>query len=164
MPSGVRASLRSVCFINPYFGWIAGREELPDGGSTGVLLCTQDGGVTWKRVLVNALPGLNAVRFADDKTGYLAGDGSEHYPSGLFVTTDGGHSWLPVPGPRIAVVAGRPTAPATPARWPAPGTASGRSATARPTPSIWTPSAVAICAASGCTARRASPSARAGWC
>ena len=100
--SGVRASLRSVCFVNPYFGWIAGREELPDGGSNGVLLCTQDGGVTWRRVLVNALPGLNAVRFADDKTGYLAGDGSDHYPSGLFVTTDGGHSWLPVPGPRAA--------------------------------------------------------------
>ncbi len=67
-----------------------------------MLLCTQDGGVTWRRVLVNALPGLNAVRFADDKTGYLAGDGSDHYPSGLFVTTDGGHSWLPVPGPRAA--------------------------------------------------------------
>ncbi len=102
VPSGVRASLRSVCFVNPYVGWIAGREELPDGGSSGVLLCTQDGGLNWRRVLVNALPGLNAVRFADDRTGYLIGDGSERYPSGVFTTTDAGHSWLPLPGPRAA--------------------------------------------------------------
>ena len=101
-PAASARALRSVCFTNPYFGWIAGREELPEGGSSGVLLCTQDGGVSWRRVLVNALPGLNAVRFADDKTGYLIGDGSEHYPSGLFVTTDAGHSWLPVPGQRVA--------------------------------------------------------------
>ncbi|HVS37389.1 MAG TPA: YCF48-related protein [Gemmataceae bacterium] len=102
IPSNVRASLRSVCFVNPYFGWIAGREELPDGATSGVLLCTQDGGVHWRRVLVNALPGLNAVRFADDKTGYLLGDGSDHYPSGVFTTTDAGRSWQPMPGPRIA--------------------------------------------------------------
>jgi photosystem II stability/assembly factor-like uncharacterized protein len=101
VPSGVRASLRSVCFLNPYFGWIAGREELAEGGSAGVLLCTQDGGATWKRVLANTLPGLNAVRFADEKTGYLLGDGSDQYPSGLFVTTDGGRNWQPIPGPRV---------------------------------------------------------------
>jgi photosystem II stability/assembly factor-like uncharacterized protein len=101
VPSGVRASLRSVCFVNPYFGWIAGREELPEGGSAGVLLYTQDGGVAWKRVLLNATPGLNVVRFADAKTGFLAGDGSDQHPSGLFVTADAGRSWQPVPGPRV---------------------------------------------------------------
>src|SRR5258708_4569811 len=90
VPSGVRASLRSVCFVNPYFGWIAGREELPDGGSAGVLLYTQDAGVSWKRVLPNVLPGLNVVRFADEKTGFLAGDGSDQRPSGVFITADGG--------------------------------------------------------------------------
>src|SRR5215470_4635897 len=41
-PTGVRASLRSIHFLNPYTGWIAGREELPHGsGSAGVLLFTQ---------------------------------------------------------------------------------------------------------------------------
>src|SRR5215470_7406529 len=35
VPSGVRASLRSVCFLNPYVGYVAGREELPGGGSAG---------------------------------------------------------------------------------------------------------------------------------
>ena len=102
VPSHVRASLRSVCFLNPYLGWVAGRDELPDGQSAGVLLFTADGGVTWKRVLLNALPGLNVVRFADEKTGYLAGDGSDQHPSGLFVTTDSGRTWEPAPGPRVA--------------------------------------------------------------
>src|SRR4051812_15160310 len=46
-PTGVRASLRSLHFVNPYFGWVAGREELAGGGSAGVVLCTQDGGVSW---------------------------------------------------------------------------------------------------------------------
>ena len=42
------------------------------------------------------------VRFADEKTGYLAGDGSDQHPSGLFVTTDSGQTWQPVPGPRVS--------------------------------------------------------------
>src|SRR5438067_8831337 len=55
-PTGVRASLRSLHFVNPYVGWAAGREELPNGaGSAGVLLVTQDGGLAWRRALLNAL-------------------------------------------------------------------------------------------------------------
>jgi photosystem II stability/assembly factor-like uncharacterized protein/tetratricopeptide (TPR) repeat protein len=100
-PTGTRASLRSLQFLNPYTGWIAGREELPNGGgSVGILLFTQDGGLRWRRVLTNSLPGLNVVRFVDTKVGYLAGDGTDLYPSGVFVTSDSGHNWQPVPGPR----------------------------------------------------------------
>jgi photosystem II stability/assembly factor-like uncharacterized protein len=101
-PSGVRASLRSVFFHDPYNGWAVGREELTHGGSAGVVLHTSDGGLKWRRILVNALPGLNVVRFTQSgsKTGYLCGDGSEQYPTGVFVTDDGGRSWQPVPGPR----------------------------------------------------------------
>ena len=65
-PTGVRASLRSVYFYPqaPNIGWVAGREELPNGGgSTGVLLYTDNGGWKWQRVVHNALPGLNWVRF-----------------------------------------------------------------------------------------------------
>jgi photosystem II stability/assembly factor-like uncharacterized protein/tetratricopeptide (TPR) repeat protein len=99
--TATRASLRSLHFLNPYTGWVVGREELPNGGgSVGVLLFTQDGGLRWRRVLANALPGLNVVHFVDAKVGYLAGDGSDQYPSGVFVTTDSGHNWQPVPGPR----------------------------------------------------------------
>jgi photosystem II stability/assembly factor-like uncharacterized protein len=106
-PSGVRASLRSIHFLDPYTGWIAGREELPNGaGSAGVVLYTKDGGLHWQRVMLNMLPGLNRVRFVDEqagyKVGYLVGDASDAHPSGVFVTTDGGRSWQPVPGARSA--------------------------------------------------------------
>ncbi|MFQ3591754.1 MAG: YCF48-related protein [Gemmataceae bacterium] len=99
-PSGTRASLRSVYFVDPYIGWIAGREELPGGGSTGVVLYTSNGGQSWRRILMNSVPGLHLVRFVGPKTGYLAGDGSEQFPSGVFVTTNAGRDWDPVPGPR----------------------------------------------------------------
>src|SRR5262249_55968737 len=95
-----RASLRSLHFVNPYTGWIAGREELANGGSVGVLLFTRDGGLRWQSALPNALPGFNVVRFVNEKLGYLAGDGSDQYPSGLFITTDGGRNWSPASGPR----------------------------------------------------------------
>ncbi len=98
--SGVRASLRSVCFLNPFFGWVAGRTELPGGGSSGVLLLTKDGGLKWEQPLPNTVPGLNVVRFVDDKVGYLAGDGSELFPSGVYLTENGGMQWKPIPGPR----------------------------------------------------------------
>src|SRR5438552_298516 len=49
-PSGVRASLQSLHFLTPYIGWVAGREEMPNGkGSVGVLLVTRDGGLKWQR-------------------------------------------------------------------------------------------------------------------
>lgn len=100
-PTGVRASLRSVHFLNPYTGWIAGREELPHGGgSAGVLLFTQDGGLKWHRITLNTLPGLNKVRFLDGKVGYAVGDGADHAPSGVYQTTDAGQTWKPLPGPR----------------------------------------------------------------
>jgi photosystem II stability/assembly factor-like uncharacterized protein len=104
-PSGVRASLRSLHFLDPYTGWVVGREELPNGaGSAGVVLFTKDGGLKWQRLMLNMLPGLNLVRFVDEragyKVGYLVGDGSDAHPSGVFATADGGRTWQPVPGTR----------------------------------------------------------------
>jgi photosystem II stability/assembly factor-like uncharacterized protein/tetratricopeptide (TPR) repeat protein len=100
-PTGTRAALRSICFLNPYTGWVVGREELPNGGgSSGLILATTDGGMHWSRVNGPSLPGLNFVRFFDQNTGLVAGDGSDLFPSGLFATRDGGRSWHPAPGPR----------------------------------------------------------------
>ncbi len=101
MPTGTRASLRDLHFVNALFGWVVGREELPHGGgSVGVLLFTRDGGCSWQKLLENALPGLNRVRFVDAKTGFLFGDGTDQFPSGVFKTPDGGRSWEPLAGPR----------------------------------------------------------------
>jgi photosystem II stability/assembly factor-like uncharacterized protein len=98
-PSRVRASLRAVHFLNSHTGWVAGREELPRGGSAGVLLYTNNG-VDWRRVLPNTLPGLNHVCFVNAREGFVVGDGSEAFPSGIFKTSDGGRSWKAVKGPR----------------------------------------------------------------
>ena len=99
--TGTRASLKDVHFLNPFLGWIAGREELPQGqGSVGVLLFTRDGGLSWQKILPNAMPGLNRVRFTDARTGFVFGDGSDQFPTGVFHTKDGGRTWEPIPGPR----------------------------------------------------------------
>ncbi len=99
--TGTRAALRDVHFLNPFLGWIVGREELPQGqGSVGVLLFTRDGGMTWQRILPNAMPGLNRVRFTDARTGFVFGDGSDQFPTGMFQTKDGGRTWEPIAGPR----------------------------------------------------------------
>src|SRR5262245_49917412 len=97
--TGLRASLRSVHFLNPYTGWIAGREELPHGaGSSGVLLFTKDGGLKWRRVGTNALPGLNKVQFINHDIGFVVGDGSDTFATGVFRTTDAGKTWKPLSG------------------------------------------------------------------
>jgi photosystem II stability/assembly factor-like uncharacterized protein len=98
--SGVRASLRAVHFLTPYTGWVVGRVDLPGGSSQGVVLATTDGGLKWTQVAANAIPGLNCVRFFNQRNGIAAGDGSDLYPTGLFTTSDGGQTWKPVPGKR----------------------------------------------------------------
>ncbi len=100
-PSGTRASLCGLCFVDPFTGYVVGRESLPVGqGSVGVVLFTRDGGVKWQRITDRDLPGLRAVKFLDRKNGVILGDASDQYPTGVFVTEDGGQSWKPVAGPR----------------------------------------------------------------
>jgi photosystem II stability/assembly factor-like uncharacterized protein len=76
-PTGVRGSLRSLYALSPLVVWVVGREELPGGGSTAVVLFTTDGGEKWVRILANTLPGLNYVRFGDANNGCFVGDGSD---------------------------------------------------------------------------------------
>jgi photosystem II stability/assembly factor-like uncharacterized protein len=98
-PSGVQASLRSICFLTPYLGWIGGRQELSHG-SVGVVLFTDDGGLHWRTQNDTRLPGVNCVRFLDARTGYAAGDGTDQFPAGVFKTGDGGRTWKVLTGPR----------------------------------------------------------------
>jgi photosystem II stability/assembly factor-like uncharacterized protein len=66
------------------------------------MLHTTDGGLRWDEVGTNVLPGLHAVRFFNEKAGFVCGDGSPAFPSGMFTTVDGGRSWKPVPGVKLA--------------------------------------------------------------
>lgn len=97
--TGTRASLRGLHFVNEYTGWAVGRTDTPSG-SVGVMLKTTDG-LTWSEVGTNVMPGLSAIRFSDAKTGFACGDGSDAFPTGMFVTKDGGETWDPVKGPRV---------------------------------------------------------------
>src|SRR5262249_44275551 len=87
-------------FLNPYTGFVVGRQDLPHGASAGVFLVTSDGGLNWSQLAANTLPGLHSVKFFTDKVGIVAGDGSDQYGSGVFRTEDGGRNWKLVPGPR----------------------------------------------------------------
>jgi photosystem II stability/assembly factor-like uncharacterized protein len=98
--TGTRASLRGVHFQTPYTGWAVGRVETATG-SVGVMLRTTDGGLRWEEMGTNVLPGLHAVRFFDEKAGFVCGDGSPAFPSGMFTTADGGRSWKPVAGVKL---------------------------------------------------------------
>ena len=100
--SGTRGSLRAVHFQTPYTGWAVGRTETANGGgSIGVMLRTTDGGLKWEEMGTNVLPGLHAVRFFDEKAGFVCGDGSPAFPSGMFTTGDGGRTWKPVPSAKL---------------------------------------------------------------
>lgn len=98
--TAVGGSLRSLDFITPYIGWVVGREELPGGGSSGIILATTDGGLKWSRIAVNTLPGLYAVKFFNQQQGIAAGDATDRFSSGVYSTPDGGKSWTVLPGPR----------------------------------------------------------------
>src|SRR4051794_39224134 len=90
--TGTRASLRGLHFVTPYTGWAVGRIDTP-AGSVGVMLKTTDGGIQWEEVGSNIMPGLHAVRFLDDKYGFVCGDSSPAFPSGMLFTSDGGVKW-----------------------------------------------------------------------
>jgi photosystem II stability/assembly factor-like uncharacterized protein len=100
-PTGVRASLRSLHFLDPFTGFVVGRESLPFGAaSAGVILYTSDGGLKWQRASVGELPGLQRVKFLNARVGFVVGEGSDQLPSGVFFTGDAGATWRPLPGPR----------------------------------------------------------------
>src|SRR4051794_18537116 len=99
--TGARASLRGIHFTSPYLGWTVGRVDAPGGTSVGVMLKTTDGGLKWDEVGTNVMPGLHAVRFFDEKNGFVCGDGTDAFPTGMFTTGDGGVKWEPVKGPRL---------------------------------------------------------------
>lgn len=97
--SGVVCSLAAVCFCDDQNGWAAGGFCHPyTHTSTGVLLATRDGGQTWSIQPKIVLPALRRLHFFDSQRGWALGCPSAMYPSGMFLTDDGGRRWRPLPG------------------------------------------------------------------
>lgn len=95
------ANLFAVSFFDENFGLAVGGRVVPATGvGVGVLLRTIDGGTTWGVVETASFPILRDVRVLDPGTAWIAGDSSELYPSGLFVSSDTGLTWTAEGGAR----------------------------------------------------------------
>ncbi|MBR4834591.1 MAG: hypothetical protein IKU86_09740, partial [Thermoguttaceae bacterium] len=95
------ANLFAVSFFDENFGLAVGGRVVPATGvGLGVLLRTIDGGATWGVVETASFPILRDVRILDPGTAWIAGDSSELYPSGLFVSSDTGLTWTAEGGAR----------------------------------------------------------------
>ena len=89
-------------------GWIAGGGAVPFTNlSYGVVLHTVDGGQTWRCLAgppgsktgsQTRLSRIRKVKFFSRDDGVAIGEGSGGEPSGVFVTADGGQSWVSLPG------------------------------------------------------------------
>ena len=64
---------------NPQYGWICGFQ--------GMVVRTQDGGITWKGVSINGATHLESIQFVNEKVGYTSGT------EGIFKSIDGGVTW-----------------------------------------------------------------------
>lgn len=77
--------IRDVTFTSATDGWVVG-----DGGA---MLRTRDGGLSWEERFMPGAPGLQAIRFADARNGWLLGTEGGR----LWRTVDGGASWVAAP-------------------------------------------------------------------
>lgn len=74
--------LRGVHFFNTGLGWLV--------GASGVILRSEDGGLTLQEQVSGTSGHLYALSFVDESAGWVVGDGGQ-----ILHTTDGGESWIP---------------------------------------------------------------------
>ncbi|HVA47004.1 MAG TPA: YCF48-related protein [Pirellulales bacterium] len=97
--TGLACRLTSIHFLNAESGWAAGGWFHPyTHTSRGVLLRTRDGGRTWAQDKGLMLPSLKRVKFFSGNVGWACGEPSALFPSGVFVTDNGGRTWDPMLG------------------------------------------------------------------
>jgi photosystem II stability/assembly factor-like uncharacterized protein len=95
--SGVVCRLDDVTFLDAMNGWAVGGATQPYlQTSHAVVLRTRDGGGRWTRIGGPLLPALTKVIFLDARHGMALGRRCDVFPSGIFLTEDGGRSWSPV--------------------------------------------------------------------
>lgn len=84
----------SVSFIDANQGWAVGGVKIPYIDRTlGVVMHTQDGGLSWRSVESHGLSRLRKVRFANLQQGVAVGDSGNVFTGGIFQTNNGGKSW-----------------------------------------------------------------------
>ncbi len=95
----VDCSLRSVCFLTDKIGWVVGGGISPyTRRDWGIVLGTQNGGLTWEIVTWKTVPWLHHVKFFGLEYGIALGEASPQFPSGVLLTQDGGKTWQPMRG------------------------------------------------------------------
>lgn len=83
-----REDLRAIDFVDNQFGYaLGGSGTVAD--SLGVIMFTNDGGMTWSQNSFNTKYRIYSGCFVDTQTGYIGTRGN----TGIFKTTDGGATW-----------------------------------------------------------------------
>jgi photosystem II stability/assembly factor-like uncharacterized protein len=94
VPVNTSCSLTSVHFVDEMNGWAAGGQSVSLVDRThAVILRTRDGGRTWATITGTLLPALRELRMVNAQSGWAWGSPTQHFPSGIFRTEDGGTSW-----------------------------------------------------------------------
>jgi photosystem II stability/assembly factor-like uncharacterized protein len=98
--SALPAGSASIFFADASHGWITVRFATESNSDAGALYATSDGGQNWNRL--PDPPMGDPVRFVSAQFGWQAGGAGGQQ---LYVTTNGGNSWLPV---AVAIPGGLP--------------------------------------------------------
>ena len=87
-------SFESVYFVDERHGWIAGGYDVPYvNKSRAVVMKTSDGGASWQQVDGLVIPRIKRVFFNDAANGWAVGEMGNLFRTGIYYTSDGGHTW-----------------------------------------------------------------------
>ncbi|MBQ6618938.1 MAG: hypothetical protein IJH68_02170 [Thermoguttaceae bacterium] len=89
--------LYAVRFLDSQRGIVVGGHVIAGGeNGCGAIFVTADAGATWQEIPHASFPILRSIQILSETEWMIAGDSSELYPSGLFISRDAGESWEPM--------------------------------------------------------------------